>query len=318
MSKYLVRRLAMSIPLLLGISIIAFSVIHLAPGGPTAVFAASTPNITPEQLSQMEEQLGLKQPFYIQYVKWLAGALRGQWGFSYVDGRPAIRVIAERLPNTLQLTVAALLIAMALGIPIGIFTATRSSRLVRYVVQVLAMAAVSMPTFWLGLMVILVFSEGLGLLPSGGMYTIGAPFSLADRLRHLAAPAVVLAMPRLAEWVRYTHSSMVEVMQEDYVRTARAKGLAEGIVRYRHAFRNVLMILATLLGLSMPVLFSGALVTEAVFSWPGNGRLLVDSLVRRDYPVVMGSFMMIALVVVASNLLADLAYGLLDPRVRYD
>ena len=312
------RRLLLSIPLLLGISLIAFTVLHLAPGGPLAMYAATTPNLTLEQLAQIEEALGLHDPFYIQYGKWLTGAITGQWGFSYVDGRPALQVVLERLPNTIQLTLAALLVAMALGIPIGIFTATRQNRLVRYVAQVLTMTAVSMPTFWLGLMVILLFSEGLGLLPSGGMYTIGAPFSLGDRLLHLIAPALVLATPRLAEWVRYTHSSMVEVMQEDYVRTARAKGLSEAVVRNRHALRNVLIVLVTLLGLSVPVLFSGALVTEAVFAWPGNGRLLVDSLIRRDYPVVMGSFMIIALLVVVSNLLTDLAYGWLDPRVRYE
>lgn len=318
MGRFLIRRLLTSIPLLLSISIIAFTILHLAPGGPLAIYATTTPNITPEQLAQMEEELGLRDPLHIQYIKWLQGAATGHWGFSFVDGRPASSVVLERLPNTIQLTLASLLLAMALGVPIGIFTATRPNRLVRYVTQVLTMFAVSMPTFWLGLMVILLFSETLGLLPSGGMSTIGAPFSISDRLLHLVAPAVVLATPRLAEWVRYTHSSMVEVMQEDYIRTARAKGLAEQIVRNRHALKNVAIVLVTLLGLSVPVLFSGALVTEAVFAWPGNGRLLVDSLIRRDYPVVMGSFMIIAVLVVVGNLLADLAYGWLDPRVRYD
>lgn len=175
-----------------------------------------------------------------------------------------------------------------------------------------------MPTFWVGLMVILVFAGELRLIPSGGMKSIGEPFSIADRLRHLIAPAIVLATARLASFSRYTHSSMVEVMLEDYIRVARAKGLSERVVVLRHGLRNVMITLVTLMGLLLPALFAGALITEAVFSWPGNGRLLVDSLVRRDYPLVMGNFMVIALLVVMGNFLADLAYGILDPRIRYD
>jgi peptide/nickel transport system permease protein len=316
-SAYLVRRLLMSVLVLFGISILAFSMIHLAPGGPTAIYAVS-PNFDARQLERIEALLGLNDPLHIQYIKWLRGVLVGEWGYSYRDGRPVTGVILERVPNTVELTLASMIVAIGLGVPVGIYTAARAGTVARWIANMLTMTAISMPTFWLGLMVILIFAEQLRLIPSGGMFTIGRQFSLADRLRHLIAPALVLGTPSIATWWRYTHSGMVEVLLEDYVRTARAKGLSERIVTYRHALKNVLITLVTLAGLSLPNLFSGALVTEAVFAWPGNGRLLVESLVRRDYPVVMGNFMVIAVLVVAGNLLADVAYALVDPRVRFD
>jgi peptide/nickel transport system permease protein len=291
--------------------------IHLAPGGPTAIYAVS-PNFDARQLERIEALLGLNDPLHIQYIKWLRGVLVGEWGYSYRDGRPVTGVILERVPNTVELTLASMIVAIGLGVPVGIYTAARAGTVARWIANMLTMTAISMPTFWLGLMVILIFAEQLRLIPSGGMFTIGRQFSLADRLRHLIAPALVLGTPSIATWWRYTHSGMVEVLLEDYVRTARAKGLSERIVTYRHALKNVLITLVTLAGLSLPNLFSGALVTEAVFAWPGNGRLLVESLVRRDYPVVMGNFMVIAVLVVAGNLLADVAYALVDPRVRFD
>jgi peptide/nickel transport system permease protein len=314
---YLIRRLLMGVLVLFGISIIAFSMIHLSPGGPTAIYAIS-PNVDAAQLERIEEILGLNDPLHVQYVKWLRGVLTGEWGFSYRDGRPVVEVILERVPNTVQLTLASMLVSIGLGVPVGIFTAARAGTISRWIANTLTMTAISMPTFWLGLMVILVFSERLGLIPSGGMFTIGADFSLGDRIHHLIAPALVLGTPSVATWWRYTHSGMVEVMLEDYIRTARAKGLSQRIVTYRHALKNVLITLVTLAGLSLPNLFSGALVTEAVFAWPGNGRLLVEALVRRDYPVVMGNFMVIALLVVVGNLLADLSYAFVDPRVRFE
>ena len=316
MGQYLIRRLLTSIPLLLGISVLGFVILHLAPGGPMAVYAFA-PNVDVKQLERIEEMFGLKEPLHIQYLKWLRGLISGQWGYSYRDGRPVTVVILERVPNTIQLTLASFVIALCVAIPAGILTATRAGSIIRYATNALAMTAVSIPTFWLGLMVILFFAGRLRLVPSGGMYTIGAPFSLLDRLRHLIAPALVLATPRIAEWLRFTHSSMVEVMLEDYIRTARAKGLRARVILYRHALRNVMIVLVTLLGLSLPSLVSGALITEVVFSWPGNGRLLVESMLRRDYPVVMGNLMIIALLVVVGNLFADVAYGFLDPRVRY-
>ncbi len=317
MGRYLVQRLITSIPLLLGISLILFGLIHLAPGGPMAAYAF-VPNLTQDQVEAIKDSLGLNDPLYVQYLKWLQGVLTGDWGYSYTDGRPVAEIIFERLPNTLQLTGASFIIAIGIGIPIGIFTATRAGKTVRYGVNFVTMGAVSMPTFWVGLMVILIFAGELRLIPSGGMKSIGEPFSITDRLRHLIAPAIVLATARLASFSRYTHSSMVEVMLEDFIRTARAKGLSERVVVFRHGLRNVMITLVTLMGLLLPALFSGALITEAIFAWPGNGRLLVDSLVRRDYLLVMVNFRVIALLVVMGNFLADLAYGILDPRIRYD
>jgi peptide/nickel transport system permease protein len=314
---YLTRRLLMGVLVLFGLSIIAFTMMHLAPGGPTAVYAVC-PNFDARQLERIEELLGLNEPAVVQYVKWLRGVLIGEWGVSYRDGRPVTQVIFERVPNTVTLTFSSMVVAIGVGVPVGIFTAARAGTISRWIANMLTMIAVSMPTFWTGLMVILLFSERLGLIPSGGMFTVGADFSIADRLRHLIAPALILGTPSIATWWRYTHSGMVEVMLEDYVRTARAKGLSERVITYGHALKNVLITLVTLAGLEMPRLFSGALVTEAVFAWPGNGRLLVESLIRRDYPVVMGNFMVIALLVVVGNLLADIAYGFVDPRVRVD
>lgn len=317
MAKYLLNRLITSIPLLLGVSIILFALIHLAPGGPTAAYALS-PNMDLQQLKEIEKSLGLNDPVYIQYFKWLKGIITGNWGFSYIDGRPVTQVVFEKLPNTLQLTIAALMIAIVIGVPIGIFTATRAGKGIRYLVNLVSMAAVSLPTFWVGLMVILVFAGQLRWIPSGGMFTIGSDATLMDRLWHLIAPALVLATARIAEWMRYTHSNMVEIMIQDYIRVARSKGMRERVIIIRHAIPNLSVTLATLLGLSLPSLVAGALITEEVFSWPGNGRLLVQSLIQRDYPVVMGSMMLIALLVVAGNLLSDILYGFIDPRVRFD
>jgi peptide/nickel transport system permease protein len=317
MPRYLLQRILTSIPLLLGVSIILFGLIRLAPGGPLAAYAF-VPDMDVEQLEAIEDNLGLNDPAYIQYFRWLQGIVTGDWGFSYTDGRPVTQVVFEKLPNTLQLTGAALLIAILVGVPAGIFTATRAKKGMRYLADLISMAAVSLPTFWVGLMVILIFAGQLRIIPTGGMSTIGKDFSLADRLWHLAAPALVLSTGRMAEWMRYTHASLVEIMVQDYIRVARSKGLRERLTIYKHAMPNLMVTLATLLGLSLPSLVAGALITEEVFSWPGNGRLLVQSLIARDYPVIMGSLMLIALLVVAGNLLADILYGFLDPRIRYD
>ncbi len=315
MFRYLLRRILTSIPLLLGVSMILFGIIHLTPGGPLASYVF-IPDLSPEQLEAIKDSMGLNRPVYVQYFYWLKGVLQGDWGASYVDGRQVLTIVLEKLPNTLQLTISAFLIAILVGIPIGVFTATRAKKWLRYLVNLITMAAVSLPTFWVGLMVILIFAGSLRWIPTGGMSTIGVDFTLKDRLWHLIAPALVLATARIAEWMRYTQSNMVEIMIQDYIRVARAKGLNEWLIIIRHGFRNLLVTLATLFGLSLPSLVTGALITEEVFSWPGNGRLMVQSLIQRDYPVVMGNLMVIALLVITGNLISDILYGLLDPRVR--
>lgn len=312
MAAFIVRRLLTAIPLLLGISMVLFVLIHLPPGGPADIYAGS-PTASAADLARMNENLGLNDPLPIQYVKWLRGMVTGDWGVSYKDGRPVTTAILERLPATIQLMLTSLLIAVALAIPIGVFTATRAQRGARYVVNVFTMLGISVPTFWTGLMVIMIFAGRLGWIPAGGR---GRPDDLLSQLHHLIAPALVLALVSMAGFARYIHSSMVEVMQEDYVRTATAKGLARRTVVFRHAFRNASIPLITLIGLELPRLISGALVTEVVFSWPGLGRLITESILARNYPVLMGAFMLIALMTILGSLIADVGYGLVNPQIR--
>ncbi len=314
MNRYLVRRALLALPTLLAISVILFALLHLAPGGPAAIYASS--ETSPEDLARLERLLGVDQPLPVQYARWLAGMVRGDWGRSFRYREPVTNVLAGRLPNTVQLMLAALVLAIALALPLGILSAVSSQRWVQHQASVLSMLGVSLPTFWLGIMVLLFFSVRLRWLPSGGMATIGVGFSLADRVWHLIGPASVLATLYIAGWSRYLRSSLLDVIHQDYVRTARAKGLAERAVLLRHALRNALLPLVTLIGLQGPTLVGGAVITETVFAWPGMGRLLTESLTGRDYPVLMASFMIMAVLTVLGNLLADLAYGWIDPRIR--
>lgn len=314
MGTYILRRLLGAIPLLLGISIILFLLIHLPPGGPADIYAGS-PAVRAEDLAQMQENLGLNAPLPIQYAKWLGGMLTGNWGHSHKDGRPVTHAIWERLPATVELMGASLLIAIVLAVPIGLYTATRATRLPRYLVNILTMLGISVPTFWTGLMAILFFARRLGWIPTGGRGQSGDPL---DQLHHLITPALVLALVSMAGFARYIHSSMIEVMQSDYVRTAHAKGLKSRTVILHHAFRNASIPVITLLGLEVPRLISGALVTEVVFSWPGIGRLITESILGRNYPVLMGTFMLSAILVVVGNLVADVCYSLANPQIRYD
>jgi peptide/nickel transport system permease protein len=270
-----------------------------------------------EDLARIRESFGLNQPIPVQYAKWATGMLTGDWGRSYRDSRPVRDVILDRVPATLELTVTALAFAVIVGVAIGVLGALRPHSVSDYLATIGAMIALSIPTFWFGLMVIFVFAVQLDWIPSGGRATMGADFSLGDRLHHLVAPALVLGLVLVATWSRYTRASMLESIGQDYVRTARAKGLEERRVVWTHAFRNSLGPLLTLAGIQLPFLFGGALVTESVFTWPGMGRLFVDSLGYRDYPVLMGVLVFTAVLVIASNLIADLLVGITDPRVRF-
>jgi peptide/nickel transport system permease protein len=315
MTAFLIRRIGQSIVLLLLVTAIAFGLMRLAPGGPEAVYALS-PTMRAEDLARIRASFGLDQPIHIQYIKWATGMLTGDWGRSYRDSRPVRDIILDRIPATLELTVTALAIAVVVGVAIGMLGALRPHSASDYVCTVGAMFALSIPTFWFGLMMIFVFAERLGWIPSGGRATMGSEFSLRDHLHHLVAPALVLGLVLVATWSRYTRASMLETISQDYVRTARAKGLEESHVIWGHAFRNSLAPLLTLAGLQLPFLFGGALVTESVFTWPGMGRLFVDSLGYRDYPVLMGVLVITAILVIASNLVADLMIAFIDPRIR--
>jgi len=247
---------------------------------------------------------------------WLRRALVGDWGQSFSERRPVLHVVWERLPATLLLTGAALGLSLAAGVGLGAAAAVVPRRGWQALVQALAVVGMSVPTFWSGMLVLLFFSGRLGWLPSGGMATIGGEFSVGDRLWHLAGPALVLGSVYLAQWTRYVQAGLSEVLREDYVRTGRAKGLGETALLLRHALPNAAIPLVTVIGLEAPRLLAGAMVTEVVFAWPGLGRLLTQSLLGRDYPVAMGTLMLLALAVVTANLVTDLAYRLVDPRVR--
>jgi peptide/nickel transport system permease protein len=315
MLRYILRRLLQAIPMLVGISFAAFVLMRLAPGGPMAIYAQN-PNMSEADMRRIEHILGLDQPIHIQYLKWAAGMATGNLGASYRTGRPVGEVIVERVPATVQLMGLAYVIAIGLGIATGIVSAIRRYTLFDYCATTGAMIGLSVPTFWFGLMVIIVFAAVLRWIPSGGIATLGAPFSLSDRILHLIGPASVLGLWMTATWSRYTRSSVLEVIGQDYIRTARAKGLRSRTILLRHTLRNALIPLITLAGLEFRNLFGGALVTETVFSWPGVGRLYLDSLNYQDYSVILGLLLITSVMVLAGNLLADVLYAVVDPRIR--
>ena len=314
MSRFLLNRLGQSALLLLLVSLIGFAILHLAPGGPLSQFAAGG-DMTQADLDRLTRQLGLDRPLPVQYLEWLGRMLVGDWGRSYRDQQPVLAVIFSHLGATLELMITATLLAMLLGGWIGVLGAIRRYSLFDMLATVGSMIAVSIPTFWFGLVVIYVFSVRLAWLPAGNQSTVGDG-SFTDLLHHLVAPTIVLALVSTAVWSRYMRSSMLDVIGQDYVRTARSKGISEMRILFRHIIRNSLLPMITIAGLQVPTLLSGALVTETVFTWPGMGRLFLDSINYRDYPTVMGILMFTAVLVLFGSLAADLLYGLAAPRIR--
>jgi peptide/nickel transport system permease protein len=314
MAHYLFSRLIQSLVLLALVSVIAFAVLHLAPGGPLSQFAL-VPGMTHEQLAHISHEMGLDRSLPGQYWEWISRLLTGDWGHSYRDNQPVLAVIVGRLPATFELMLTAIVIAVLLGVSIGILGAVRRGSLFDTLATVGAMVALSIPTFWFGLVVICLFSLKLGWLPAGSRSTVGNE-SFGDYLHHLIAPAIVLALVEVAIWSRYMRGAMLDVISQDFIRTARAKGLTESAVMLHHAFRNALLPMIELGGLELPTLLGGALVTETVFTWPGMGRLFLDSLGYRDYPVVMGILMVSAVLVLLGSLMADLLSAAADPRIR--
>jgi peptide/nickel transport system permease protein len=315
-SLYLLRRVGQSLILLVLVSLIGFALIHLAPGGPLAQFTL-TPGMSSADLARIAHQMGLDRPLPVQYWEWFRRLLVGDWGLSYRDNQPVLAVIGAHVPATLELMISSTLIAVLIGTWVGVLGALRRYSIFDYLATIGAMIALSLPTFWFGLVVIYAFSVKLGWLPAGGMYTVGDG-SLLDYAHHLIGPAMVLALVTVAIWSRYMRSSMLEVTSQDFVRTATAKGLPRRVVIIRHALRNALLPMITLMGLQLPTLLGGALVTETIFTWPGMGRLFLDSIGYRDYPVVMGLLMFTALLVLIGNLTADMLYAVYDPRIRLD
>jgi peptide/nickel transport system permease protein len=316
MLRFLVQRSLQNVLLLWLVSMIGFGILYLAPGGPLAMFAL-VPGMSQAELQKIAEQMGLNRPIPVQYWEWFTRLLTGDWGHSYRDGQPVLSVIGSHLTATLELMGTAILLAIIVGMWVGVLGAIKRYSLFDYLATVGAMVALSLPTFWFGLVTIYVFSVKLGILPAGNRYTIGDGSPL-DYLHHLIAPSLVLGLVTVALWSRYMRASMLDVINQDYIRTARAKGAPERTVLFRHAIRNALLPMITIAGLQLPALLSGALVTETVFTWPGMGRLFLDSLGYRDYPVVMGILVLSAVLVLIGNMLADILYAVADPRIRLD
>jgi len=312
---YVAKRIGFAVLMLVGVSITLFTIMRLAPGGPEAVLVGG--EFSQEAAAQIRQRLGLDRPLVLQYASWAGAALRGDLGRSFKTGDAVTVLILDRLGPTLQLTGCALAVALVVAIPLGVLAAVRRGSIWDTLGSSVSLFGVSFPSFWLGIMLILLFSEVLGLLPASGLSEYGREGDVAARVRHLVLPTLTLGLIQMAAFMRFTRSSLLEVLRQDYVRTARAKGLSGTRVVWRHALRNALIPLITVVGLSLPTLAGGAVLTETVFAWPGIGRLAVGAVFERDYPVIMGVNLMIAAVVITANLVTDLAYCVIDPRISY-
>ncbi len=334
MLRYLIKRVLTIIPVLLGVSILVFGFVRMIPGDPATIMLGE--RATPENIARVREQLGLNKPVYEQYAIFLGNALHGDLGRSVLRQEPVTQEIIRRFPATIELTLGAILIALVIGIPAGIISAIRRGSWFDTFSMLIALTGVSMPIFWLGLMMIFLFAVVLHVLPTGGRLDSGTNFEaitnfllldtllkgdvvhFVQALRHLALPALALGTIPMATIARMTRSSMLEVLSADYIRTAHAKGLKERVVVVHHALRNAWLPVITVVGLQIGRLLSGAILTETVFSWPGIGRWLVDAIYTRDYPIVQGVTLLIAIVFVGVNLIVDLLYGWVDPRIRFE
>ena len=321
MTGYILKRTLQAIPILLGASTLIFFLMHAAPGDPTSIYIR--PDIDPMVIEQMRKNLGLDQPVHVQYVRWLSSFAQGDFGFSFSQKRPIIDIIKDTLPNTLLLSSVALVIIFAVGVLVGTIQAVRQYSWVDNVATVGAFFFYSMPSFWFGLMLILLLSYKFQLLPASQMTSVNFEFlpggeQWIDRLKHLLMPALALGIGSAASVARYMRSGMLEQIRQDYVRTARAKGLSERVVIFKHAMRNALIPVITLLGLTLPFLVGGAVLIETIFAWPGMGRLIVTAIFQRDYPVVLAIAFVSSIMVILGSLIADILYSVVDPRVRVD
>ena len=312
---YALKRLGFAVLMLVGVTIILFAIMRVAPGGPEAVLVGG--EFSPETAARVRQRLGLDRPLVAQYAGWAGAALRGDLGRSFKTNDPVATLIVDRLGPTLQLTAGALLFAIAVAVPLGVLAAVRRGSVWDTVGSAVSLFGVSFPSIWLGIMLILLFSEGWHLLPPSGLSEYGREGDVTSRVRHAVLPTLTLGLIQMASFMRFTRSSLLEVLGQDYIRTARAKGLGSPRVIWRHALRNALIPVVTVVGLSLPTLVGGAVLTETVFAWPGIGRLAVGAVFERDYPVIMGVNVMVAAVVIVANLLTDLAYCVIDPRISY-
>lgn len=322
MTRYIVRRLLGLIPILLGISFIVYALLNLVPGSPMSQFEFD-PSIKPADLARIRENLGLDAPWYQRYFIWLGNAVRGDFGISFTNYQPVIDTITSAMPNTLALSVTSSFIALAFAVPIGVYAAIKRNGVFDRVTTVFATIFYSMPTIWLGLMLILIFAVnfqrwGLPSLPVAGTHNLRGGGDILDRMVHLVLPVTTLTIGSIAGWSRYIRSQMLETIRQDYMRTAAAKGLKYRNTIMGHGFKNAVLPLVTLVGLDIPALFGGSLVVENIFGYRGMGQVTIQSLNSNDYSVAMACVMFYAILTVLGNLIADILYGVLDPRVRYD
>ena len=318
---YVARRLLAAVIVVLGVTAITLGLMSSTRGSFIPGIDLN-PSLTPEDINNLRRQLGLDEPGYVWYGNWLWGVLHGDFGHSMIDGSTVWSHIADRLPNTIELTATAIVVGVFLAIPFGIVGALRHGSKTDHTMTVVSVAGFAVPQFWLGLMLILLFSvtleqHGLPWLPSGGAFSAVNGGDVIDRVQHLILPATVLSFFYISQWSRFVRSSMIEVLSQDYIRTARAKGMSDRRVVYLHGLRNALIPLITLVGLELPGLVSGGLVVEVIFGWPGIGKLAFERALQYDYTTVMGVTFFATLLVIAGNLLADLLYGVFDPRIRY-
>ncbi len=316
MVKYVVRRLAVSVPLLFGITIIIFVLANLMPGDAVGAMMTDT-SVSSEVMELQRARLGLDKPMPLRYVLWVGQLLQGNLGSSFISGRPINQLVGERIGPTLELMGISLIFSLIIGITLGIISALKQYSALDYVLTILGFAGISMPVFFVGMLLMYVFSLKLRWLPTSGMSTPGQPLSLLDNLKHLLLPALAIGILRVASFMRYTRASMLEVLHSEYLMTARAKGLRERTVLVRHALRNALIPIVTVVGLNLPALLVGAVFIETIFQWPGMGRLFITAVTQRDSPVIMGVTLLTSIGVLISNLLVDVTYALVDPRIRY-
>lgn len=323
MANYLIKRILMLVPLLLGITLITFTVIHLAPGEPVEMQTAMSPKVSAASRARLREFYGLDKPLHVQYGMWLSNLSRLDFGRSFApDNRPVLDKIKERIPITLSLNVIALILEFGLALPIGILAAVHRDTLLDRAISVFVFVGFAVPTFWLALLCMYLFGVKLAWLPISGIHSLGSDhwsfwWRSADLARHLVLPIAIATFGSLAGLSRYMRSTMLEVLSQDYITTARAKGVKERVVIYRHALKNALLPVITLLGFSLPALIGGSVIFETIFSIPGMGQLFYQGVMARDYPLVMGILVIGACLTLIGNLLADLSYALADPRIRH-
>lgn len=319
MGRYLLRRLLISVPVLFGITIVSYFIINLAPGDPVSAMVSpeQISELGPGWLEQRRKELGLDKPLPIRYGIWVKELVQGNLGYSYTDRQPIADKITERLWPTVKLMLTVQILALFIAVPIGILSAVRQYSMLDYLATIFGFASISIPSFFLALVGIYIFAVKLRWLPTAGMRTIGEPPSLLDSLHHLILPAAVLGLAQAAPLIRYTRSSMLETIRQDYVRVARAKGLAEHVVIYRHALRNALIPLVTVVALTLPQLLGGTVIIEQVFSWPGMGTLAITAVRGRDYPTIMAINLIGAVAILVSSIIADVIYAWIDPRISY-